>query len=321
MGCSDVIVAIACYGLFSSILLVINKLAIYGIPLPAFVFFVQFATSVTFILALRIAGAIQADPLTAARVRRFLPYVGSFVISIYCNGKVLQYMNVETLITFRCCTPIFVSVLEWQVLGRELPSRRSFLALLGVVLGASLYVLCDSEFQLRGLRAYGWVFVYLAGNVFEMTYGKFVMARAEFEAPVWGSVFYTNALAVGPMFCVAALSGELGMLLEMDIGVDAIAMLGMCSIAGIGISWAGWNCRNKVSATSYTLVGVGSKLISVLLNVVIWEKHASQRGLAALLLCLLSSVFYEQAPMRSQKSDPWTSTYSLGDSTNKSISG
>jgi len=297
-----VVVAVACYGSFSSILLVINKLAIHGIPLPAFVFSVQFATTVTFVLALRRVGAIRADVFSAARVRRFVPYVGSFVISIYCNGKVLQYMNVETLITFRCCTPIFVSVLDWHLLGRELPSRRSFLALLGVVVGAALYVVCDSEFQLRGLRAYGWVFVYLAGNVFEMTYGKFVMARAEFEAPVWGSVFYTNALAVGPMACLSALSGELHTLLQLDIGIDALAMLGMCSVAGVGISWAGWNCRNKVSATTYTLLGVGSKLISVLLNVAIWEKHASPRGLAALLLCLLSSVFYEQAPVRPHSS-------------------
>merc|ERR1719382_2348370 len=77
----------------------------------------------------------------------------------------------------------------------------------------------------------------------------------------------------------------------------AVFMLILSSSTGIGIGWSGWNCRNKVSATTYTLLGVASKLISVLLNVLIWDKHASSRGLAALALCLVSSMFYRQSPL------------------------
>jgi hypothetical protein len=36
-------------------------------------------------------------------------------------------------------------------------------------------------------------------------------------------------------------------------------------------------CRGMVSATTYTLVGVVNKFLTVLLNVVLWDKHSTGR--------------------------------------------
>jgi GDP-mannose transporter len=55
-----------------------------------------------------------------------------------------------------------------------------------------------------------------------------------------------------------------------------------------------------VSATTYTLVGVVNKFLTVLLNVMIWDKHASMLGLCSVVLCLLAGVFYQQAPRRDE---------------------
>merc|ERR1712217_854206 len=126
----------------------------------------------------------------------------------FLNGKVLQTSNVETLITFRACSPLFVGGMDWLFLGREFPSVRSILALLGVLLGAIGYVLCDSEFIMHGVSAYGYVSMYLVVIVFEMTYAKHMISNVKFESAVWGSVLYTNALAIGPMFFLAVCSGE-----------------------------------------------------------------------------------------------------------------
>lgn len=57
-------------------------------------------------------------------------------------------------------------------------------------------------------------------------------------------------------------------------------------------------CRGMVSATSYTLVGVVNKFLTVLLNVIIWDKHSSPWGLFAVCMCLLAGTFYQQAPKR-----------------------
>merc|ERR1711920_675525 len=69
-------------------------------------------------------------------------------------------------------------------------------------------------------------------------------------------------------------------------------------VVGVGISWSGWNCRSKISATAYTLLGVICKFISVLINVLIWDKHATKAGLGWLAVCLVASSTYRQAPMR-----------------------
>jgi GDP-mannose transporter len=53
-----------------------------------------------------------------------------------------------------------------------------------------------------------------------------------------------------------------------------------------------------VSATTYTLVGVVNKFITVLLNVFIWDKHSTPLGLFAVCICLGAGMFYEQAPLR-----------------------
>jgi hypothetical protein len=53
-----------------------------------------------------------------------------------------------------------------------------------------------------------------------------------------------------------------------------------------------------VSATTFTLVGVVNKFLTVLLNVFIWDKHSTPLGLVAVCVCLLAGTFYQQAPRR-----------------------
>ena len=65
----------------------------------------------------------------------------AFAAGIYCSLKALEGSNIETVIVFRSCTPLMVSVLDYFLLNRELPSRRSAMALGLIALGAAGYVL------------------------------------------------------------------------------------------------------------------------------------------------------------------------------------
>lgn len=62
----------------------------------------------------------------------------------------------------------------------------------------------------------------------------------------------------------------------------------------------GFNCRKALSAASYTLVGVVNKLLTVLLNLLLFKDHASFVGIGALCLCIGAGAFYKQAPKRSE---------------------
>jgi hypothetical protein len=56
-----------------------------------------------------------------------------------------------------------------------------------------------------------------------------------------------------------------------------------------------------VSATTYTLVGVVNKFLTVLLNVMVWDKHSTPFGLFAVCMCLLAGSLYQQAPKKAEK--------------------
>ena len=55
-----------------------------------------------------------------------------------------------------------------------------------------------------------------------------------------------------------------------------------------------------LSATTYTLVGVVNKFLTILLNVLLWDKHSTPFGLMSVCLCLAGGFFYQQAPLRAE---------------------
>lgn len=303
----DIVKAILAYVGCSSVLLLVNKVVVTLIPVPACVFVVQITAAVVFIFVCKALRLIQVDDFTVQKVKGYTPYTFLFVSAIYSNGKALSQSNAETVIVFRSTTPLFVSMLEYMVLGRELPNKQSGLALLGVLVGAIGYMMADSEFQMNGFIAYFWVSIYTLLICCEMTLGKALQKRVELETPVWGSVMFQNALGLAPMSMVAIFSGELktiqSLSSESTSTIALLVLVGSC-IIGIAIGWSTWNCRNRVSATSFTLLGVSCKVFTVLLNMLIWNKHATPIGVCWLFVCLVSSSFYRQAPLRDLKISP-----------------
>jgi len=59
--------------------------------------------------------------------------------------------------------------------------------------------------------------------------------------------------------------------------------------------------RSLISATYFTIVGNACKLLTVVVNQLIWDLHANSVGVASLLFCLVCAYFYEQAPMRGSR--------------------
>merc|ERR1719343_906637 len=80
-----------------------------------------------------------------------------------------------------------------------------------------------------------------------------------------------------------------------------LLLLALGSLVGTGIGYSGWWCRSLVSATSYTLIGVMNKCLTIILNTLIWDKHANPGGIFSLFICIAGGMIYKQAPMRSNK--------------------
>lgn len=95
---------------------------------------------------------MKVDALEYDKIYSYMFYIVAFVLSIYANMKALSLSNVETVIVFRACVPVVVTVIEYFFMDRALPSVRSALSLFVVSAGAVMYCLSDSEFAMNGIQ-------------------------------------------------------------------------------------------------------------------------------------------------------------------------
>eukprot|EP00127_Corallochytrium_limacisporum_P007515 Clim_evm37s253 gene=Clim_evmTU37s253 len=287
--------AIAFYAFCSSTLLVLNKLAVFHAKSSSFVIITQLVASAVVVKILQRTNGLKVDALEEQKVKSFIPIALVFAVALYTNVKTLEYANVETVIVFRSLTPLAVSVGDYFFLNRELPSYQSFGAMAAIVIGASIYVMTDDGFE---VTAYSWAVLYLGIIVFEMLYVKHVMNTVEMTT--WGRVYYNNLLSIPPVFLFGVVMNEFQKLAEVEFDQMTIIALGLAMLAGVGMSYAGFNLRAMVSATSFTLVGVLCKLATILINVTIWDQHANGTGIFALIVCVLAGTLYRQAPLRKE---------------------
>lgn len=284
-----------------------NKLTLYYLPYPSLVVSVQLAAALVFIYAAKTTKLLQVDPLEWKFIVPYAYYIVLFSLGVYCNMKSLSISNVETIIVFRALTPCVVAFLDAMFLGREYPSKRSWGALVLIAFGGYCYANFDTKFQAQGWSAYAWPSLYLFIIAIEMTYGKQITRSVDLKT-LSGPVLYTNLLGLPSMLMFAVVGNEFHKY-QADFNdgksippAAAIFLLLGC-IVGTGIGYSGWWCRDKVSATSFTLIGVMNKVLTVLLNLAIWDQHAPMGGILSLSLCLLGGVLYQQAPLRKGESD------------------
>jgi len=209
--------------------------------------------------------------------------------------RALEGASVETIIVFRACTPLCVAGLEYLFMNRDLPDMKSTGSLLAVMAGASAYVSMDDSFRIGGMGAYFWIFVWYFLLCFQMTFGKYLLKQVDLET-VWGPVLYSNFLSIPPTMILGMTLGDFDKWSRggVEVSDPAVLWVGLSCIVGIAIGYTGWASRDMLSATSYTLVGVVNKLISVMISVTFINTGASMGGIAALMVCLIASTQYSQ---------------------------
>jgi len=281
-------------------------LTLHFLPFPSLVVSFQLFACIVIIYGAKLLGLIQVDDIKWEYVKPYLLYILFFSTGVYCNMRSLNISNVETVIVFRALSPIIVAFLDALFLGREWPSQRSWAGLITLVVGAYGYASFDEDFQTQGYHAYFWPTLYTVIIAFEMAYGKKIVKSVPLKTNS-GPVIYTNLIGFIPMLMLANVGGEYSKFWDFYWGqadgklpAVSILLLVLGSVVGTGIGYSGWWCRNIVSATSFTLIGVMNKCLTVLLNTLIWDQHAKPGGIFCLFLCIGGGMIYKQSPMRSE---------------------
>ena len=284
--------AVGGYMLCSATLLISNKYAIHKVAAPSFILFSQLMGTALVVKLFSACGKIECDKLEKEKGKKFLPVALIFLATIFANMKSLQYANVETFMVFRFSTPLVVSIADYLFLGRQLPGPRSWLCLLALSIGAVGYATTDSAFEVKG---YTFCAIWYVIFCLDQIYLKHVTDTVKMESN-WGRVFYSNFLASVPL--VFTLSGDVDEIEALqNISFEA-AMAVFVSVAlGVGMSYFAWLARSELSAASFTVVGNTCKILTIAINVALWDKHASPFGIGCLLFCLGAAFFYKQAPM------------------------
>ena len=241
------------------------------------------------------------DAFEWKKMKPFGIYCIAFVASLYCNMRALSQSTVETVIVFRACTPLAVSLVESMILKKRRPGGRSLYGLIVIVIGAILYVRNDKGFAIQGIQSYFWVSIYFVLVVFLMLFGKALIK--DIKLTLSGNVLYTNALSLPLMIPFGLWMGELEALPKAEWTLAACVLLFVSCVAGTGIGYSSWWCRSVVSATTFTLIGVVNKVLTVFVNVLIWDKHATPAGIGSLLLCLYGAYIYTSSKKKETPKD------------------
>jgi len=263
---------------------------------PSFILFAQLMGTVLVVKAASGLGYIKCDPLEKKKALAFLPVALIFLSTIFLNIKSLQYANVETFMIFRFSTPLCIAIADFMFLGRHLPSPRSWACLFVLLLGSIGYGQTDSFFEVTG---YMFCAVWYAVFCVDQIYLKHITNTVKMDSN-WGRVYYSNLLAAIPLVIPFFLNpSEIEAVKGMTFNSFVAVMVSV--VLGAAMSYFAWMARSLLAATSFTIVGNVCKVLTIVINVMIWDKHASFTGVGFLLLCLSAAYLYKQSPMRDTK--------------------
>ncbi|WVZ55999.1 hypothetical protein U9M48_006589 [Paspalum notatum var. saurae] len=284
------------YCLSASLLSIINKWAVMKFPYPGALTALQYFTSVAGVLLCGQLKLIEHDGLNLRTMWKFLPAAVMFYISIFTNSELLLHANVDTFIVFRSAVPIFVAIGETLYLHQPWPSLKTWLSLSTILGGSVIYVFTDNQFT---VTAYTWAVAYLASMSIDFVYIKHVVMTIGLNT--WGLVLYNNLEALMLFPLELLIMGEFDQM-KVDsskvsnwLSFDVVLPVALSCLFGLSISFFGFSCRRAISATGFTVLGIVNKLLTVVINLLIWDKHASFVGTIGLLICMSGGVLYQQS--------------------------
>lgn len=290
------------YALCSSLLAVINKYAVTVFSYPGILTALQYLASTLGVWVLGKLGVLHHDPFTFENAKKFMPAAVVFYLAIFTNTNLLRHANVDTFIVFRSCTPLLVALADTAFRKQPLPPKLTFMSLLIILGGAVGYVATDSAFT---LTAYSWAFAYLVTITTEMVYIKHMVTNLGLNT--WGFVLYNNLLSLmmAPIFWfITGESSVVFMTLSSNarnwFDSTAFSAVALSCVFGLAISFFGFATRKAISATAFTVTGVVNKFLTIVINMLIWDKHASPIGLICLLFTIAGGVLYQQSVTRAR---------------------
>ena len=265
-------------------MLIVNKLCLHELHAPAFLAVCQFWVSAT-VARIVIHGRSHTFEL------RWVPYTLCFSASIYANMELLKRCGVSYVTVVRATLPIGMSFLEYLFLDREFPSIQVLSILSTLALSAYGYANASVEWDLITMC---YTLLYYSALSTEMIVGKKIIANVD----IWTATYYNNLGAIVPMVIVLFATNEHLVLQHADPTPYAVELLLLSCALGVSISASGWQVRDELSATAYTVIGIVNKFVSIVTSAQLWPESNSHIEYLFIGICILSSASYRDMPRK-----------------------
>ena len=274
----------------SALLLVVNKLCLEHLHLPALLSVVQFASTA---VVARIVLWRKGEPLPPLQWL-WLQYTIVFSLSVYMNLRLLVRIGVASIIVVRACAPLSVCWLEYACLDRQLPDLQRICIVLSIGLSAMAYN-CD-RLHTVGMSEVLETVIYFVSISWEMIVAKKVSQNAE----AWVATYYNNTSATLLMSFMAVFSGEFVRAVAAAplLSMRAVALVAFSCMLGTSISVYSWKTRGHISASAFTVLGIGNKFVSIWITSVIWPNALVHAQHLIVATCILCSASYRSMPER-----------------------
>jgi len=282
------------YSASSVAMLITNKLALTQFSEPALL------TCFQLISAAVISSAFVAAEGFRVQNRRVILLYGfeasCFTLGLVANMRALLYTSVGAVIAVRSCLPIFVSIVEMLSGTYPLPSVRSVLALAFVALCAYGYAATDLTIVVSNPKGIFWLVVYVSVLTFQIMYGKWLITAVSISH--WERVLFTNALGIPGLIFVATRNHDLQFSEAWYHALESWELISVTCVLGVCISYASWRVRSIIAASTFSMIGVVSKMLTAVLSSFIWHTNSSTLGIVFLFGCIGAASFFERGKTR-----------------------
>jgi len=291
-------IAVIGFMLSNGLLLVFNKVLVTYAPLPSLLLCCQCSFSAFMLLVGHFLGLCALDWLSVGALLRFCVVPLSIMMSIYSNMRVLETSNLETLLVFRPSVILASMLVDYLFLGRHMPSAKSLLSVALVFVCLLVYCLAEERIA---INTWIWLAAWYVATIFDAAYIKHSITVQPMSTV--SRTFYTNLIMAVAMAPTAIRSMRSPKAVAMNVFFNPNDMLptlvlSASCIFGLSISFCGFASRQALAAASFELLGLVCKLIPIMINVILWKRHATLVGIAAVVVSIFAASAYEEAPLR-----------------------
>lgn len=239
---------------------------------------------------------------------RVIPLTCIFSVLLWTSFQALGQVSVATIVVFRNSSPFFTAIVERAYKGTVI-SNRTMGVLLFMIVGALIYTSGDLEFTVIG---YGWAFANLSCTVMAGMFGKQFAEGLKEEQTGLGLSCYQNIMSLPCLCIVAVLTGEMGQwtglsyITELDLTSKGVFLFSCLWCVSMGI--ATFELQKLVPQTTVTVANVSYKMITLLVNALVYGSNVGPLGLSGLVIAQGAAVMYMYDRVQQDKTKPQNDT-------------